>query len=98
VRQLFERPLLEADPGTRDRWLTGAAALGAELLAGATRPRRARSFFARRLEGRAAGPARRSPHTVTAISAASRRVLGQAAYRATATICPRSSIATSASC
>src|SRR5829696_9069194 len=27
VRQLFERPLLEADPAERDRWLGGAAAL-----------------------------------------------------------------------
>src|SRR3954453_14896682 len=29
VRQLFERPLLEADAAERDRWLAGAAALGA---------------------------------------------------------------------
>ena len=35
VRQLFERPLLEADAGERDRWLAGAAALAADLLAGA---------------------------------------------------------------
>ncbi|MGZ4202603.1 MAG: AAA family ATPase, partial [Thermoleophilaceae bacterium] len=32
VRQLFERPLLEADAGERDRWLTGAAALATDLL------------------------------------------------------------------
>ncbi len=35
MRQLFERPLLEADPGERDRWLAGAAALAAEVLTGA---------------------------------------------------------------
>jgi DNA-binding CsgD family transcriptional regulator len=32
VRQLFERPLLEADSDERDRWLTGAAALAAEVV------------------------------------------------------------------
>ena len=32
VRQLFERPLLEADSGERDRWLAGAAALAADVL------------------------------------------------------------------
>jgi DNA-binding CsgD family transcriptional regulator len=32
MRQLFERPLLEADPGERDRWLAGAAALAADVL------------------------------------------------------------------
>ena len=32
VRQLFERTLLEADSGERDRWLTGAAALAADVL------------------------------------------------------------------
>jgi DNA-binding CsgD family transcriptional regulator len=32
VRQLFERPLLEADPSERDRWLSGAAALSADAL------------------------------------------------------------------
>jgi DNA-binding CsgD family transcriptional regulator len=32
VRQLFERPLLEADSETRDRWLAGAAALAADVL------------------------------------------------------------------
>jgi DNA-binding CsgD family transcriptional regulator len=32
VRQLFERTLLEADLGDRERWLAGAAALATELL------------------------------------------------------------------
>src|SRR3954471_15759930 len=35
VRQLFERPLTEADASTRERWLTGAAALAADVLTGA---------------------------------------------------------------
>ena len=35
VRQLFERPVLEADAAERDRWLSGAAALAAEVLMGA---------------------------------------------------------------
>src|SRR3954452_3494224 len=35
VRQLFERPLLEADDGERERWLAGAAALSADVLTGA---------------------------------------------------------------
>src|SRR6186997_1835294 len=35
VRQLFERPLLEAEAGERDRWLAGAAALAADVLTGA---------------------------------------------------------------
>jgi DNA-binding CsgD family transcriptional regulator len=35
VRQLFERPLLEADAVERDRWLSGAAELAAEVLTGA---------------------------------------------------------------
>jgi len=35
VRQLFERALLEADGGERDRWLAGAAGLAADLLTGA---------------------------------------------------------------
>ena len=35
VRQLFERPLLEADGDERDRWLAGAAALAADVLTGA---------------------------------------------------------------
>ena len=35
VRQFFERPLLAASPGERDRWLEGAAALAAEVLTGA---------------------------------------------------------------
>ena len=35
VRQLFERLLLEADAGERERWLAGAAALAAEVLTGA---------------------------------------------------------------
>ena len=34
VRQLFERPLLEADDGERERWLAGAAALAADVLTG----------------------------------------------------------------
>ena len=32
VRQLFERPLLEADAAVRERWLSGAAALAADIL------------------------------------------------------------------
>ena len=32
IRQLFERPLLEADTGERGRWLAGAATLAADLL------------------------------------------------------------------
>jgi DNA-binding CsgD family transcriptional regulator len=35
IRQLFERPLLEAGSAERDRWLAGAAALAADLLTGA---------------------------------------------------------------
>jgi predicted ATPase len=35
VRQLFERALLGAGEAERERWLTGAAALGAEVLTGA---------------------------------------------------------------
>jgi DNA-binding CsgD family transcriptional regulator/tetratricopeptide (TPR) repeat protein len=35
VRQLFERPLAEADSDERDRWLAGAAALAADVLAAA---------------------------------------------------------------
>ena len=35
VRQLFERPLLAADPSERDRWLEGAASLAAEVITGA---------------------------------------------------------------
>ena len=35
VRQLFERPLLDADSAERDRWLAGAAALAEDLLTGA---------------------------------------------------------------
>ena len=35
VRQLFERLLLEADAGERERWLAGAAALAADILTGA---------------------------------------------------------------
>jgi DNA-binding CsgD family transcriptional regulator len=34
MRQLFERPLREADAGDRDRWLSGAAALAADVLIG----------------------------------------------------------------
>ncbi|MGN6169778.1 MAG: ATP-binding protein [Solirubrobacteraceae bacterium] len=34
ARQLFERQLLEADAGERDRWLAGAAALAADVLIG----------------------------------------------------------------
>src|SRR3954467_3312544 len=37
VRQLFERPLREADPSERERWLAGPAALGAEVLIGTPR-------------------------------------------------------------
>src|SRR5215510_10440712 len=32
MRQLFERMLLEADPGERERWLAGAAGLATEVL------------------------------------------------------------------
>ncbi len=32
VRQLFERPVLEADPAERDRWLSGAAAVASDVL------------------------------------------------------------------
>src|SRR5205823_3401996 len=32
MRQLFERPLVEAESGERDRWLTGAAALAADVV------------------------------------------------------------------
>src|SRR4051794_2476999 len=32
VRQLFERPLLEADAAERDRWLAGAATLAADVV------------------------------------------------------------------
>jgi predicted ATPase/DNA-binding CsgD family transcriptional regulator len=35
VRQLLERPLLEADTSERERWLAGAAALAADVLTGA---------------------------------------------------------------
>jgi DNA-binding CsgD family transcriptional regulator len=35
MRQLFERPLLEADRAERERWLEGAAALAAEVVTGA---------------------------------------------------------------
>jgi DNA-binding CsgD family transcriptional regulator/tetratricopeptide (TPR) repeat protein len=35
VRQLFERPLMEADSDERERWLAGAAALAADVLTGA---------------------------------------------------------------
>jgi len=35
VRQLFERPLAEADDGERQRWLAGAATLAASLLGAA---------------------------------------------------------------
>jgi DNA-binding CsgD family transcriptional regulator len=35
ARQLFERELLQADAETRDRWLSGAAGLAADLLTGA---------------------------------------------------------------
>jgi predicted ATPase len=34
MRQLFERPLLEAESGERDRWLSGAAALAAKVVTG----------------------------------------------------------------
>src|SRR5450755_4842954 len=36
VLQLFERLLLEADGGDRERWLAGAASLAADLLIGAS--------------------------------------------------------------
>jgi hypothetical protein len=34
MRQLFERLLLEADGGERERWLAGAASLAPEVLTG----------------------------------------------------------------
>jgi len=34
IRQLFERTLVEAEPGERDRWLAGAAALAGDVLTG----------------------------------------------------------------
>jgi DNA-binding CsgD family transcriptional regulator len=34
IRQLFERALVEADPGERDRWLAGAAALADDVVTG----------------------------------------------------------------
>ena len=43
VRQLFERPLLEADAGEREHWLAGAAALAAEVLTAAPAYSAARS-------------------------------------------------------
>jgi DNA-binding CsgD family transcriptional regulator len=36
IRQLFERTLVEAEPGERDRWLAGAAALADDVLTGPT--------------------------------------------------------------
>ena len=41
MRELFERPLLEADAGERDRWLAGAAALAADVLTAPTSASRA---------------------------------------------------------
>jgi DNA-binding CsgD family transcriptional regulator/tetratricopeptide (TPR) repeat protein len=38
VRQLFERPLLEADAAERDRWLAGAAALAEEVVTASPTP------------------------------------------------------------
>jgi hypothetical protein len=38
ARQLFERPIVEADAGQRERWLAGAAALAADLLTVAPAP------------------------------------------------------------
>jgi hypothetical protein len=35
VRQLFERPLLQADADERERWLAGAAALAVDMVTGA---------------------------------------------------------------
>ena len=52
VRQLFERTLLEADSAERERWLSGAAALAADVLIGA--PPSAS-------EGTAPGPASSDP-------------------------------------
>src|SRR3954447_15942276 len=37
MRQLFERPLLEAEPADRDRWLAGGAALAGDVLMPAPR-------------------------------------------------------------
>jgi DNA-binding CsgD family transcriptional regulator len=37
MRQLFERPLLEAESGERDRWLSGAAALAADVVTASPR-------------------------------------------------------------
>src|SRR5436305_2455724 len=38
ARQLFERAIVEADPGERDRWLAGAAGLAADVLTAAPAP------------------------------------------------------------
>jgi DNA-binding CsgD family transcriptional regulator len=38
MRQLFERPLLEAESGERERWLTGAAALAADVVTASPTP------------------------------------------------------------
>src|SRR5438067_12389316 len=38
MRQLFERAIVEADPGQREQWLAGAAALAADLLTTAPTP------------------------------------------------------------
>src|SRR5437764_6018451 len=38
ARQLFERAIVEADPGEHDRWLAGAAGLAADVLTAAPMP------------------------------------------------------------
>src|SRR5436305_14599035 len=38
MRQLFERAIVEADPGQRERWLAGAAALATDLLTATPSP------------------------------------------------------------
>ena len=44
VRQLFERLVADATPGERERWLSGAAALAADLVTGAPVPAPATAY------------------------------------------------------
>ena len=86
VRQLFERPLLEADSAEREGWLSGAAALAADVLIGAPRrpPRRRRRVQPRAIPAmpcitastgwpRTSPPIRRSPSSSTTCSGVTRR-------------------------
>src|SRR5437764_6841491 len=58
MRQLFERAIVEADPGQRERWLAGAAALAADLLTTAPTP----SPTSRASAPRPAGSGHACPH------------------------------------